>query len=335
MKKLNDLIHRHAQAGWYALTVIVPVILRTRRRPVMFSKYSGIGDIICTFPAVLKLKERHPQATFIYNCHRPYACLPRMAGVTDFVTDLLQTGVLRYWYPWLFSAFYEFPSADELPNDFCKQYLVKEYAANHGADVVNRHPLLQFSPAAAAKAAQLLTSEMQSGRPIIIFHGGPTWPVKEWPQAAWSNLVQALRERGYSNLIQVGTNHHLSLGSVGNVEIQRTKSLINQLTLEETVAVISRADLFVGVDSGLIHLAAALQVPSVGIFGPTKAEIILPPSNASNSVVSRVECQGCHHRVPRIHWETGCPHDIVCMKSIPVAEVLAACLRLLPQRPVG
>ena len=56
MKKLNDLIHRHAQVGWYALTVIVPVILRTRRRPVMFSKYSGIGDIICTFPAVLKLK---------------------------------------------------------------------------------------------------------------------------------------------------------------------------------------------------------------------------------------------------------------------------------------
>ena len=58
------------------LTVILPVIIRTGRRPVIFSKYSGIGDIICTFPAAFELKKRHPQATFIYNCHPDYICLP-------------------------------------------------------------------------------------------------------------------------------------------------------------------------------------------------------------------------------------------------------------------
>jgi hypothetical protein len=56
MKKLSALIHRHAQAFWYVLTVILPVMLRTGRRPVIFSKYSGIGDIICMFPAALELK---------------------------------------------------------------------------------------------------------------------------------------------------------------------------------------------------------------------------------------------------------------------------------------
>jgi hypothetical protein len=58
----------------------------------------------------------------------------------------------------------------------------------------------------------------------------------------------------------------------------------------------------------------------------------LPSRDAQNCVVSRIECQGCHHRIPRIHWETGCPYDIACMKNIPVAEVLATCLRLLPSR---
>jgi hypothetical protein len=43
-------------------------------------------------------------------------------------------------------------------------------------------------------------------------------------------------------------------------------------------------------------------------------------------VVSDVECQGCHHRVPRLHWITGCPYDIKCMKAIRVDQVLQACL---------
>jgi ADP-heptose:LPS heptosyltransferase len=77
-----------------------------------------------------------------------------------------------------------------------------------------------------------------------------------------------------------------------------------------------------------------LRIPCVGIFGATSPQLRLPARDVQNCVVSRVECQGCHHRVPRIHWETGCPHAIACMKSIPVAEVLAACLRLLPRQPI-
>ena len=73
---MPSLIKRHAEALWLVLTVILPILFRTGHRPVIFSKYSGIGDIICTFPAALELKKRHPKATFIYNCHgRLPACL--------------------------------------------------------------------------------------------------------------------------------------------------------------------------------------------------------------------------------------------------------------------
>jgi hypothetical protein len=48
-----------------------------------------------------------------------------------------------------------------------------------------------------------------------------------------------------------------------------------------------------------------------------------------NFVVSDVECQGCYHRLPRLHWVTGCPHDIKCMKTLPVDAVLNACLERL------
>jgi hypothetical protein len=43
-------------------------------------------------------------------------------------------------------------------------------------------------------------------------------------------------------------------------------------------------------------------------------------------VVADVECAGCYHRLPRLHWVTGCPYDIRCMKTLPVEAVVQACL---------
>src|SRR6266705_7169834 len=89
---------RHANALGYVATVVLPLILRTGRRPVIFSKYSGIGDIVCTFPTALELKKRHPGAVFIYNCHPDFTCLPRLADVTARTTSLIPIGLVGFWY---------------------------------------------------------------------------------------------------------------------------------------------------------------------------------------------------------------------------------------------
>lgn len=332
MEKFTALLTRHAQAFWYVLTEILPVILRTGRRPVIFSKYSGIGDIICTFPAVIKLKERHPKATFIYNCYQPYACLPRMAGITDRVTCLRPVGVLQHWYGWLFAAFYEFPCADELPDDFCKQYVVKEYASDHGVTVAEAHPHLEIAPPARERACRKINGHIKPNSALIIIQTGPTWPIREWPQTAWASLVVELLKSDKATVVQIGTDNHLAMGTAAVPHLPGVASLINQLTLEESCAVIAMSQLFIGIDSGLLHIAAALRVPCVGIFGPTSPQLRLPAGDAQNCVVSHLQCQGCHHRIPRIHWEKGCPYDAACMKGISVAEVLQACQRLLPTK---
>jgi hypothetical protein len=62
-KKTSDpasLLARHWQALVFVCTVIVPLILRTRRRPVIFSRWSGMGDIICNSPVAIELKKHHP-----------------------------------------------------------------------------------------------------------------------------------------------------------------------------------------------------------------------------------------------------------------------------------
>src|SRR5260370_2727794 len=94
LKPLADWWLRHTEVFAYLFKVILPVLIRTRRRPVIFSRYSGMGDIICTIPAAQRLMQRHPGATFIYNCHPDFADLPRLAGVADPVTSVKSIGLL-------------------------------------------------------------------------------------------------------------------------------------------------------------------------------------------------------------------------------------------------
>lgn len=107
------LIQRHYYAAWFVLTVVLPLILRTVRRPVIFSRFAGMGDIICTFSAALEPKKIYPQATFIYNCAASFACLPAIGGVTERVTHLQAIGLVGHWYRALLSDYYSFGSDDE------------------------------------------------------------------------------------------------------------------------------------------------------------------------------------------------------------------------------
>jgi heptosyltransferase-3 len=147
--------------------------------------------------------------------------------------------------------------------------------------------------------------------------------VREWLKQSWEQLVQQLQKKGYTNIIQIGTSQHtLTLGASEGKLINGVYSLVDQMTLDETIALISLAQVFVGIDSGMLHIAASVGTKSVGIWGATSARFLSSPTNRKHHIVSSVPCQGCHHRVPREHWITGCPYEIRCMKEITVEKVL-------------
>jgi ADP-heptose:LPS heptosyltransferase len=308
------------------LTVILPIILRTGTRPVIFSKYSGIGDIVCTFPAALELKKRHPKATFIYNCHREFSCLPRMGGITTQVTASKDIGVLGYWYWFLLSGYYHFVSDDDRPDRVPTEVYIKDFGRPFGLVLDDAHPRLHNDPAVIERVKALLKSKEARRGPLIVIHAGPSWPVREWPEESWAGLVREFQRLGFTNVVQLGTSNHMALGTVESAAIPGVISLVDELTLEESAALISLGALFIGIDSGLLHLAAAMGTPAVGLWGPTSPQLRFSAANRRLFITSEVECQGCHHRVPRLHWITGCPYDIKCMKAIRVETVLEACL---------
>jgi ADP-heptose:LPS heptosyltransferase len=332
MKKLSTLIQCHAQAFWYVLTVIVPVILRTGRRPVVFSRFSGMGDIICTIPAGLELMKRHPGATFIYNCSADFAAVPPLAGVADRVTSLFPIGLVGYWYPFLFEGFYHFTHGDDLPEGGCQEPMVAEFFRQFGLPIAEEHPELPVNPKAQQKAFAILKAKNVVLDSLVLIHPGPSWPTREWPHENWRQLVAELRQRGFTNNGQLGVGRYTDFGKVEVPVIPGAVSLLDAFTIEECITVIAQAKLFIGIDSGLLHIAAGTRTPAVDIFGMTLPEYRFSQAYRKEFVTSRVACAGCEHRKPRLHWRTGCPHDIRCMKTLEVEKVLQACwLKLEPQ----
>jgi ADP-heptose:LPS heptosyltransferase len=324
---LFALAKRHLQAAWYVVIVILPVIVRTRKRPVIFSRFAGMGDIICTIPAALELKKRHPGATFIYNCDVSSACLPAMGGVTDFVTSCRQIGLVGFWYRRLLAGYYNFGSDDDQFTSDHQEHFLQSYARQNGVVVSGEHPQLKIDPAISEKVFTIRKQRKLDGRPLVLIHAGPSYPVKYWPQDSWTALVEKIRRDCNGQVVQLGAR----AGSYSKTSADQFQpvagavSLVNQLSLPETIALIAQADLLVGVDSGLLHIAASVQTPSVGLWGPTSAKFLFLETESRFFVTSKVDCQGCHHRLPRLHWFTGCPHEIKCMREISVEEVFQSC----------
>ena len=100
--------------------------------------------------------------------------------------------------------------------------------------------------------------------------------------------------------------------------VSNYQNLAAKITIKELVSKIASLDLFITGDSGPMHLAAACQIPTVAIFGPTKDVETSQWMNDKDSIVKKnLECQPCMKRV--------CPlkhHN--CMKLVKVSDVLRA-----------
>lgn len=329
MKRDSDgFMARHWRALKIAFSVFLPIILRFKRRPLVLEKWSGIGDIVCTIPAALKLKERHAGAPVIYNCHPGSICLPRLAGVTEYVTCDTAMGTACYWFRFLVGEYYQFCSDDDRPDVVPTEIYIKDFGRHVGVTVGDDHPELAIPQETRSRIETLLRDlRMGEGQPVLVIHPGPSWPIREWPVSHWCRLVEQLRAAGFTQIIHLGT----SQAGRSVPTIPGTFPLVDRLSLEETAALIAYATLFVGIDSGLLHLAAAVKTPAVGLWGPTSAHLRFNEQNARSFVTATVPCQGCHHTTPRPHWIDGCPNHIACMNSITPEQVAEACLTRLKE----
>jgi len=119
----------------------------------------------------------------------------------------------------------------------------------------------------------LTTAERATAKALDNPHGAVAvdawagWPSRRWPRASWERLVAALSDE-LVPVIEVGATVPDCNGGRRNSPLPQTDaSYLDQLTIRETAAVLERCALYVGNDSGLMHVAAAVDCPQVIVFG--------------------------------------------------------------------
>ena len=187
-------------------------------------------------------------------------------------------------------------------------------------------PELKASPSELATWRQRL-GLAADGRPVVALAPGAVGPSKRWPSAYYASLARRLAAEG--NWIWV-------IGGPGERElaaeiVQADPTHIRDLTgndLRNAILALAAAKAAVSNDSGLLHVAAALGTPAVGIFGPTSPWHWAPlnPIAAVIETASELPCRPCHKPVCRLGHHR-------CMRDISVDRVTSATRDALAPTP--
>jgi ADP-heptose:LPS heptosyltransferase len=130
-------------------------------------------------------------------------------------------------------------------------------------------------PASARLAAATFLSEQRSpagNGPLVGIHAGGTWlgGLKRWPLERFVTLIDYLQSRLQAHILLLGGPEDAALSARLGARTRRpVVSAAGALSLPASLALIERCDLFIGNDSALLHAAAALGTPYLGLFGPT------------------------------------------------------------------
>jgi ADP-heptose:LPS heptosyltransferase len=212
-----------------------------------------------------------------------------------------------------------------------RRHLADDFAASCGFALTTRQTKLYPSPGLIKETciAYGLDDKTTGQRLLVGINPGPNWRIKEWEASKWQKLINKIHSEYDAVIIQFGINK--GDGSSEYDNLTEVKLLAGRLKGEELLALVAACDLVISIDSGPVHLAAAVGTPAIGLFGPLDPALILPPNAQVLGLFSDVPCLFCHNRTPVIHWCDGCPNDIACMKKLDCDAVFEAAKSMLPQ----
>lgn len=159
----------------------------------------------------------------------------------------------------------------------------------------------------------------------VVLHPFAGWKSREWPLPAFGALAKRLLETENCTVIFLWQQE--KQGDLQPLRRQfaedRPVIFASTLSLLGSAALISGASLFVGNDSGPLHLAAALGVPSLGLFGPCDPHLTAPHTPLPTAwLYKQADCSPCDQR-------SCLTPDSPCMETITVEEVFKAAVPLL------
>ena len=192
-----------------------------------------------------------------------------------------------------------------------------------GVSREGRRPRLSVLDRARERSAEaLLRAGLGEGEGIIVLAPGASHPTKRWPPAAFAAAALALTPPGSRAVVLGGNSDREIAAEVGRVMARSGAAIVDvagRLALGESAAVIERASLVITNDSGLMHMADALDRPLVAVFGPTSRELGFYPTGPRARVAELpLDCRPC-----TLHGSDSCRlQHHRCLQELPVEAVV-------------
>lgn len=188
---------------------------------------------------------------------------------------------------------------------------------------------LRVSTERQAQARLMLDAHgAQPARPLVALCPGSTNSrAKRWPAERFAALADKFIDETGAEVVLVGTPDELAVSLEVKAAMRGQPVMLTGRTdLAEVVAVLSLADAVVSNDTGPAHIAAALERPTIVIFGPTDPRTTRPFSHTAEIIRHPPECAPCMLR--------DCPIDHRCMTAITPSEVFERARALMQREAV-
>ncbi|HXF78837.1 MAG TPA: lipopolysaccharide heptosyltransferase II [Usitatibacter sp.] len=198
--------------------------------------------------------------------------------------------------------------------------IVERYAAlaqPRGEPLARPLPAPRLGIDAGNRAAALARHGLDTSKPVVVFAPGAEYgPAKRWPARHFAELAKTLAARGSALWLLGSAKDAPITAQVQALSGGACVDLAGKTTLDEAIDLMSLASRVVSNDSGLMHVAAALDRPMASLFGSSSPEFTPPLSARARVITLRLSCSPCFARE--------CPlGHLNCLVQIEPARVLA------------
>lgn len=187
-------------------------------------------------------------------------------------------------------------------------------------------PRTRLTVTAEAEASinkRLQAAGIEERSPVALLHPAAAFETKRWATENFARIAEYLSERGFAPVAIVAKNESPIIDELNQASSLPIRSFVD-LSLPEVTALAARARIFIGNDSGIAHIAAAVSCPSVVIFGSSNVTHWRPWATAPATVVrEELPCQPCPG------YSCAEFEQPECIRRVPVESVKAAIEKML------
>jgi phosphomannomutase/phosphoglucomutase len=170
-------------------------------------------------------------------------------------------------------------------------------AEDKGHDIPRPLPAPHLEVSTAQRESTLKKLGLSSGKPVAVFCPGAEYgPAKRWPEAYYAELARTLHQRGYAIWLLGSGKDKAVADQIDELSGHLCHNLCGSTDLTDAVALLACADWVASNDSGLMHLAAALDRPMVAIFGSSSPQFTPPLSPRAKVLKLDLSCSPCFKR---------------------------------------